>query len=176
MASVLSHPAVPLALSLAAGPSRMPPALTVLACAASILPDIDAAGFAAGIPYGHPLGHRGFTHSFSFALLVAVACTLFARRLGASPAMTFAAVFASAASHGLLDAMTTGGLGVAFFSPFSNRRYFFPWRPILVSPIGITSFFSRRGLAVLRSEVVWIWVPAAVLAAWGVLVRKIVAR
>ena len=173
MASVLSHPAVPLALSVAAGPSRMPPALTVLACAASILPDIDAAGFASGIPYGHPLGHRGFTHSFSFALLVAAACAPFARRLGASPAMTFAVVFVSAASHGLLDAMTTGGLGVAFFSPFSNHRYFFPWRPILVSPIGIVSFFSRRGLDVLRSEIAWIWFPVGLAAAAFAFLRRL---
>ena len=27
-----------------------------------------------------------------------------------------------------------GGLGVAFFSPFSNARYFLPWRPIRVAP------------------------------------------
>jgi len=173
MASVLSHPAVPLALSVALGPSRMPPGLTALACAASVLPDIDSVGFAAGIPYGHPLGHRGFTHSLSFALLAAAAATALAKRLGASPAMAFAVLFVSTASHGLLDAMTTGGLGVALLSPFSNRRYFFPWRPILVSPIGILSFVSERGLAVLRSELAWIWLPAAALAAAGALLRKL---
>jgi len=27
--------------------------------------------------------------------------------------------------------MTNGGLGVAYFSPFDNRRYFLPWPPIL---------------------------------------------
>jgi len=164
VASVLSHPAVPLTLSLALGASRVPPALTAAACAASVLPDIDSLGFAAGIPYGHPLGHRGLTHSLSFALLAALAATAFARRLGAPPAMAFAVVFVSAASHGLLDAITTGGLGVAFFSPFSNRRYFFPWRPILVSPIGIVAFFSERGLRVLASELAWIWLPAGLFA------------
>jgi inner membrane protein len=45
------------------------------------------------------------------------------------------------ASHGILDAMTDGGLGVAFFSPFDDTRCFFPFRPIKVSPIGL-SFFS----------------------------------
>jgi inner membrane protein len=60
------------------------------------------------------------------------------------------------ASHGLLDAMTTGGLGVAFFAPFSAERYFFPWRPILVSPIGIERFLSPRGAAVLMSELQWV--------------------
>ena len=45
--------------------------------------------------------------------------------------------------------------GVAFFAPFNNTRFFFPWRPIEVSPIGL-SFFSTRGMAVLLSELIWI--------------------
>src|SRR5205823_2545459 len=137
MPSVFSHPAVPLALAAVFGSARIPPPLTAAACIASVVPDVDAIGFGAGIPYGHPLGHRGFTHSFCFALLLAAGFMPFARRLGASPAATLAVVFVSAASHGLLDATTTGGLGVAFFSPFSNERYFLPWRVVLVSPIGV---------------------------------------
>ena len=173
MASALSHPAVPAALAVALGSHRVPTALAAVACAASILPDVDSLGFAAGIPYGHPLGHRGITHSLPFALLVALASTAFAKRLGSSPEMTFAVVFAATASHGLLDAMTTGGLGVAFFAPFSNRRFFLPWRGIVVSPIGITPFLSDWGLRVLRSELAWIWLPAAVLAAAGAALRRI---
>ena len=172
MASVISHPAVPLAIAAALGTARVPPALTVAACVASVLPNVDSVGFALGVPYGHPLGHRGFTHSFVFALLAALACVPFSSRLGASRLAVFAVVFASAASHGVLDAMTTGGLGVAFFSPFSNERHFLPWRPILVSPIGVGSFLSERGFRVLRSELVWIWTPCAVLAALGLLFRK----
>ena len=67
------------------------------------------------------------------------------------------------ASHGLLDALTNGGRGIAFFAPFSDHRYFFPWRPIQVSPIGV-GFFSPRGLRVLASESGWIWVPSAIIA------------
>jgi inner membrane protein len=76
--------------------------------------------------------------------------------------------FLATASHGFLDAMTDGGLGVAFFSPFNNTRYFLPWRPIRVSPIGVTRFFSHRGLEVIRSELLWIWLPSALLivSAW----------
>jgi inner membrane protein len=173
VASILSHPAVPLALAVALGPSRVPPALTAAACAASILPDIDAAGFALGIPYGQPLGHRGFTHSFVFAMLVAVAGAALAGHLGAARGTVFLVLFVSASSHGLLDAMTTGGLGVAFFSPFSNERFFLPWRGILVSPIGIAQFLSNRGVRVLQSELVWIWAPSALLAGLGVAMRKL---
>jgi inner membrane protein len=167
VASVLSHPAVPLAVAVALGPTRVPPALTAAACVASILPDIDA------LPYGHPLGHRGFTHSIVFALLVGAAAALFWRPLRVPPLIAFGVVFLAAASHGVLDAMTTGGLGVAFFSPFSNRRYFFPWRVLVVSPIGVAPFFSSWGLRVLRSEVLWIWLPCAAVAAAGAMIRAI---
>jgi inner membrane protein len=172
VASIISHPAVPLALAVALGPNRIPPALTALGCAASVLPDVDSLGFAAGVPYGHPFGHRGFTHSLFFATVVALLVVPFAKRLGASPVVTFAFVFVSLASHGFLDAMTTGGLGVAFLSPFSNARYFLPWRVIAVSPIGIGPFFSSRGLQVMKSELLWIWAPSVILAVIGSLLRK----
>ena len=45
------------------------------------------------------------------------------------------------ASHGVLDALTDGGPGVAFLAPFDDTRYFFPWRPIRVSPLW-RGFFS----------------------------------
>jgi inner membrane protein len=84
--------------------------------------------------------------------------------------------FLATASHGLLDAMTDGGLGVAFFSPFNNARYFLPWRPIRVSPIGVSRFFTDRGLEVLKSELFWIWLPAALLVASAWLIRLRSAR
>jgi inner membrane protein len=59
--------------------------------------------------------------------------------------------------------MTDGGLGVAFFAPFSDVRYFFPWRPIVVSPIGVGEFFGPRGLRVMWSELGWVWVPSVVV-------------
>jgi inner membrane protein len=58
--------------------------------------------------------------------------------------------------------MTDGGLGVAFFSPFDQTRYFFPVRPVVVSPIGVNAFVSVDGLRVLISEAIWIWFPATV--------------
>ena len=68
------------------------------------------------------------------------------------------------ASHALLDALTDGGLGVALLAPFSNERFFLPWRPIEVSPIG-PGFFSARGVSVIASELRWIWVPSAIFVA-----------
>jgi inner membrane protein len=104
----------------------------------------------------------GLPHSVLFAALLAA--VLVVGVLRNEPAMSrfslFVYLFLATASHGLLDAMTTGGLGVAFFSPFDNHRYFLPWRPIRVSPIGVSRFFSATGLAVLKSELVWIWLPS----------------
>ena len=77
--------------------------------------------------------------------------------------------FMITASHGFLDAMTDGGLGVAFFSPFDTGRYFLPWRPMEVSLIGATDFLSHRGAGVLISEIQWICSPLLVLLAFKAL-------
>ena len=127
-----------------------------------MLPDVDAIGFAFGVRYGSMLGHRGLTHSMAFAVLVGVVVgTLFLERqsTGLSRLQLVSYFTLVTLSHPLFDAMTNGGLGVALFAPFSRARYFFPWRPIEVSPIGM-EFFSARGLEVLASEIVWVWLPA----------------
>ena len=67
------------------------------------------------------------------------------------------------ASHGFLDAMTHGGLGIAFFAPFDDTRYLFPFRPIPAAPLSIAGFFTGDGLRILASEVVWIWIPSVLL-------------
>jgi len=170
--SVLSHPAVPLAIAAAASRRIVPGGLALLACAASVLPDVDSIGFWAGVPYDSPLGHRGFTHSLTFAALLALLAVPFSGRLRSRPGTVFTVVFVAAASHGLLDAMTTGGRGVAFFSPFSSRRFFLPSRVIEVSPIGVKGFFSGRGGEILASEFIWIWIPAIMIAVLGAIVRR----
>ena len=176
MATPLSHLAVPLALTVALGPDLVPRGLLVLALACALLPDLDALGLWLGIPYEHPLGHRGFTHSLPFAAALAGAGTLLAPAVGAQPAVSFCVLAVSAASHGLLDGMTNGGLGIAFFSPFSQRRHFLPWRVIEVSPLRPSALFSRRGLCVLRSELRWVWVPSGVLALLGLGLRRLAGQ
>jgi inner membrane protein len=130
-------------------------------------------GFHFGVHYGDFIGHRGFTHSLFFAALLAALVTLALRDQTQVPAgRLFFYLFLATASHGLFDAMTNGGLGVAFFSPFSNARYFLPFRPIKVSPIGVTRFFSPRGMAVVRSEVLWLWLPSAAIFLVSTLLRN----
>jgi inner membrane protein len=128
-------------------------------CAA--LPDV--VGFRLGIHYDDLLGHRGLTHSLAFAAVLGavVIWVVFPRGApGWSRRALWLYLFIATASHGFLDALTDGGLGVAFFSPFSNARYFFPVHPVLVSPIGIRAFASAEGLSVLFSEIRWMWLPS----------------
>jgi len=167
LATPISHLAVPLALIVALGPDMVPPKLMALALACAVLPDIDAVGLWLGMPYAHPLGHRGLTHSLPFGVALAGAGSLLVPELGAEPSIAFLVLFVSAASHGLLDALTNGGLGIAFFSPFLHRRYFLPWRVIEVSPLRLFALLSRRGLRVLVSEIRYVWAPCLVFGLAG---------
>jgi len=67
------------------------------------------------------------------------------------------------ASHGALDAMTNGGKGVAFFAPFSDGRYFLPFRPLEVSTLDLNRFMSAQGTNVLKSELLWVWTPLCLI-------------
>jgi inner membrane protein len=167
MPTIFTHPAVAMLKPWFPHVPRRAIAAGILA---TILPDADVAAFALGIPYGSTFGHRGFTHSIVFAVIVAALATWLVHAKTHRVA-TFMFLFFCAISHPILDAFTNGGLGVAFFSPFSNHRYFFPWRPIDVSPIG-TRFFSERGWRVIHSELVFVWLPCAVLAVLALLASR----
>ncbi len=137
---------------------------SILAIGCAIVPDADVLAFRFGIPYSHPFGHRGFTHSIFFAVLFAllIRWSFFykVRRGSTKGWMLFLLFFLSTVSHGILDAMTTGGRGVAFFGPFDNTRHFLPWRMIKVSPLSAARFFSSWGWQVIKSEFVWIGIPS----------------
>src|SRR5690606_2516582 len=164
MPTIFTHPAVPLALAVGLGGNAISSPLLAAGVAASILPDIDVVAFAFGVPYGSVFGHRGFTHSLAFAAAVGFLGALFHRTLGSTHLRTAAFLFLSTASHGALDALTTGGSGIAFLWPWSEVRYFAPIQVIEVSPIGLRRFLSPRGLDVILSELTWVWSSCAVAA------------
>ena len=167
MPSIISHPAVPLAIAVAAGSGVISRRLLVAGIAASMAPDLD-------VYIGElwsAIAHRGVTHTLVFAALCGLGAVLLARALHASPAVAFLFVFVSTLSHPLLDMCTNGGSGIPLFWPLHDERYFMPFQPIEVSPLGIAPFFSMRGVEVVASEIVWVWVPAAVAAAGLRLVR-----
>ncbi len=164
MATVMTHALVGGALT-TLRPQGVPATRLALVLAAlSMAPDLDVIGFALGIPYGHPLGHRGITHGLPFAMLAgAVAPWLLGVRRGAPGFMHLWVLGSiSVASHGVFDALTNGGKGVGFFIPFHQERYFFPWQPLRVSPIGVEAFLRGRVWLILRLE--WVYVLAPALA------------
>ena len=137
----------------------------ILSIACASLPDADVIGYRwFYIPYLDFFGHRGFFHSPFFAALLSVIIVLiFYRSEGIFSVQWWKYLlyfFILTASHGLLDALTNGGNGIALLSPFTNERYFFPWTPIEVSPLSLRGFLSQRGITVLKSEMLWIWIPA----------------
>jgi len=175
VASLFSHAVAALSIGACFYRPGTPRRVWTIGMLCSVIPDVDVVGFRFGIRYGDFWGHRGFTHSLGFAALLAGAIVALGFR-EATPGLNhlslWAYFFLATASHGLLDAMTDGGLGIAFFSPFDNHRYFLPWTPIRVSPIGAGRFLSDRGVAVLQSELVWIWMPAVLFAAGVWFIRR----
>ena len=136
----------------------------------SLAPDLDVIAFKFGIPYEHAFGHRGATHVLFAGLVVGLllwAAVRFLEGRAPSQARQIGVVVGAVwMSHGLLDALTNGGLGAALLWPFTEARYFLPWRPLPVAPIG-KAYFTGNGLRVALAEIVW-FVPCIVYALWPV--------
>lgn len=175
MASVFGHAFFGIGLSKAFS-RKTSFKILVFAAICTIIPDADVLAFKFGIPYESPWGHRGFSHSILFASIFSfIVKQLFFRRIrlfsleGGSLWFLF---FLCVLSHSILDSLTNGGLGVGYFIPFENSRYFSPWRPVQVSPIGVRNFFSEWGLRVILSEALWIGIPGLLLFILGSARRK----
>jgi inner membrane protein len=168
MATILSHGIVGLTSSrLTVRRAVMPKSFWYLAFFASMLPDVDAIGLRLGVPYAHCWGHRGATHSILFAAVMGagLAGALYATKAirGRMTACIVAGVlFLAIIEHAIVDAMTNGGLGVAFFWPYSCKRYFFGFRPIQVSPLTASRFLDKL-TPIVVSEMCWLVLPCLML-------------
>jgi inner membrane protein len=140
--------------------------------AASMLPDLDVLAFHFGIRYTDQFSHRGFTHSLTFAFGVAIIGACLFKYLRVKPITAFLFLFIATVSHPVLDSFTNGGQGVALFWPFSVERYFAPVRMIQVAPLDLTRYFSSAGIAVLLSELQWVWLPCAILSSIVFFIRR----
>jgi len=152
-----------------------------LTAACAVLPDADVVTYDLGLAYGHMLGHRGLSHSLAFAVLIGGVVALILGRGACRRARSRLFLYFTlvTASHGLLDALADEGLGVAFLAPFSEERYFFPWRPLEVAPIGGHGFFitaplegGLRWITVFASEILWVWLPAGIVVVLARLVGR----
>lgn len=165
MPTIVTHAAVPLCLGLGLGSKTIPPRLLLAGIALAMLPDADVLSFHLGVEYGNIFGHRGFTHSLLFAFVVPLLCVMIGRRwfqTGLIRCWLFLTV--SLLSHSLLDAITTGGKGVGWLWPWSEARFFAPWRVINVAPLALEKYLTPRGLQVIISELLWVWLPGLILA------------
>lgn len=166
MPTFIGHAVTGIALSSTVSQKQQWFRVGIICLICSVAPDIDALGFRLGIHYQHWLGHRGFSHSIVFAVAFALLAILFISEKSTKRRwLLFVVFFVSGLLHDILDAMTNGGLGVAFFSPFSDNRYFLPWQPIEVSPLSIKRFFTYRGYNVIKSEFIWVIIPSLFLMA-----------
>jgi inner membrane protein len=175
MPTVFSHAVAGLAIATLVRRPRRLERLAMAGALCAAAPDLDVVGLWLRVPWGHGLGHRGITHSLAFAaaLSAVVVLTLFRGPAGGGRrGRLWLALFLATASHGVLDAMTDGGSGVAFFAPFDDTRHFLWWRPIPVSPIRVSSFLTRRGLDILQAELLLIWLPAAAIVVAGAVARR----
>ena len=170
---MFSHALVGASLSALAPQEARRARIAMGLAALAVLPDLDVLGLGLGVPYAHPLGHRGFTHSIPFAAAVGCAVAM-AAPTGMRPLRLGGLAFAACASHGLLDAFTDAGLGVGFWIPFDDARTFFPWRPLATSPIGVRSFFEGSAGEILQSELRWVGVPWAIGLGTFLLARRLV--
>jgi inner membrane protein len=163
--SVFSHAIVGSTI-VACALARPRATLVVLGAVLAVLPDLDVVGLAVGWHLDHPFGHRGVSHSLIVAIVFGGLAALAVRPVPPDRRWrAWLALALAAASHGILDACTNGGRGVAFLAPFADTRWHFPVRPIEVSPIGVREFFTSRGLDVLANEVIWLWAPSLALLA-----------
>ncbi len=176
MPTLLTHNVVAAASGKIFFPKRLNGRFLALSVLCSGLPDLDVVGFFFGIQYGDVLGHRGFSHSLMFAFILAIIVVMNefkeTRIFSGSWWRLAAYFFLLTASHGVLDAFTDGGLGIAFFSPFDNTRYFFPWTPLHVSPIGLLGFFTEYGGRALWSEFLWVCLPLLFLVLSAIILRR----
>jgi len=150
MPSSIAHASVAILASPLLDARWRTPRVIGLTAAAAAATDLDAIGRPFG--YGDVAflgGHRALTHSLSAALVVAaIALALVARKAEPRDRLRVALfVFCVVASHGMLDAFTTYGDGVAILSPFTGFRWKSTWRP-----------FDG-----LWSEMLALWIPAALV-------------
>lgn len=163
MSSLFGHTLAGLAISAAYTGGRPPRRVWVLATACALAPDLD--WFTAFVPAtaGTSLAHRGLSHSLLAAGLIAVAAMVMGLRPQLGSPRHWACMLSAAFSHGLLDACTFGGTGVAFLLPLSDARFVCVWQPLFVSPIPLSGKLLDWLLLSLGTEVIWIGLPAALV-------------
>lgn len=173
MPTVVTHVAVPLCIGLGLGKKAIPPSLLLTGIAFAAIPDLDVLSFKFGIAYANAFGHRGFTHSLLFAFALPTLALAFKRWFKVGYGRIWGFLTLSLLSHSVLDAFTTGGMGVGWLWPLSQERFFAPVQVIKVAPFKLAKYLEPSGIAVIKSELLWVWLPGIVLMLAMMAARKI---
>jgi inner membrane protein len=162
----VSHAAAGVAVALVLSPVPPTRRLLVTCAVLGVIPDLDIVAVLLGASNKGLLGHRGFTHSLSFAALSGVVATLLIFRGAPWAPYRFRIWLVSTlamATHGALDALTSYGYGVAFFSPWSMQRYRLPWQPLTGQHWPWGAFWN---------EIVWVFLPSLVVIGLALWIRR----
>ena len=125
----------------------------------SILPDLDMLGEELGIAE-----HRGGAHSLVVAAIVGMAAGLVAWRARERPVLWGLLVFATMASHAILDLFSPGP-DIKLLWPFSDALFAAPWRPLPTPPMG-AALLTGSGLRTLALEAL-VFAPVVIWALRG---------
>lgn len=165
------HFAPAVALAVALGPRRVGWRLMLAGAVCGVMPDLDFLSVMMGFDrYSGTYGHRGFTHSLGFALLIGLVGALWPAGSWRRRAGRGAFLALCTASHPLLDSLFNVHICSAWYWPLDGQRHCFGWRPI---PARGLYMFSQEWLLM---ELRWIGVPLLVLANVGMLLRHLGAR
>lgn len=163
MPTTLTHAIPAIAVGLGLGKNYISKRLIFTGAFIANIPDLDLIGPRFyGIEFDSIYGHRGYTHSILFALVLAFIFSLFFLKSDFKKAFLFLTF--CTLSHGILDAFTEGGLGITFFWPFLDDRYYAFVQPIINVGISFRGLYATaQGLPIFISEIIWVWLPFALL-------------
>lgn len=173
MPSLPGHAFAGLAITALFHRDRLPRRTWALAAACAVAPDLDWFVSLGGLHRGHFLNHRGVSHSLFVALGLATLAFLAGYRKELRRFAVWLCLAVAALSHGLLDACTSGGVGVALFMPFSDTRWACVWQPGSVAPLPFWREMVPGFLGSLAWECVWIGAPALGVLAVARLGRQV---
>ena len=137
---------------------------TAVLAGLALFPDLDAFSRALGARPGSVWLHRGASHSRVAAAAAALLVSAVAGGVGRSRWRMLLTAAVVAASHGLLDTLTSGAGGPMLLWPFSTARILSPLAIVPASPF-IGRLLSPRGLDVLRREAI-LFAPLLLYGLW----------
>ena len=135
----------------------------VLVFVLPMTPDLDVFSTAR---YGSMAGHRGFTHTLAFAIVVGGLVALLSYRYLRVRFMPLCLVqVLVTASHAILDVFTDGGFGLPLLWPLTEYRF---------GPLGPIHVADADGNRTFRTEVWYVWLPTLGLVAINIAYRTLI--